>query len=120
MQQEELDAFIERFLSAWNSHDVDRIMAMMTPDCIFEPSARAWGTRLVGTQDVRAAVVGLFDSTPDIAWEPVRAFIAGDNVVAEVIATGTNPQGEAFRTPACDILTLRDGMIAAKRAYRKL
>ncbi|NJN22157.1 MAG: nuclear transport factor 2 family protein [Leptolyngbya sp. RL_3_1] len=116
----ELDDFVQGFLRTWSSHDVDAIMALMTDDCEFEPSSRAWGTHYQGTTAVRAAVEGLFKSAPNIQWQSVRHFAVGDEIVIEVLATGTNEQGEAFAIPACDLLTVKDGKIASKRAYRKL
>ncbi|MDA0672690.1 MAG: nuclear transport factor 2 family protein [Cyanobacteria bacterium] len=120
MTPNQLDDFVAGFLQTWSRHDVDAIMALMTEDCEFEPSARAWGTHYQGQAEVRAAVEGLFKSAPDIQWRAVRYWATADQVVIEVLATGTNAQGEPFEIPGCDLLTLREGKIASKRAYRKL
>ena len=116
----QLDDFVQSFLQTWSNHDVDAIMDLMTNDCEFEPSSRAWGIHYQGTAAVRAAVEKLFKSAPDIQWQAVRYFAAGEQIVIEVLATGTNDKGEPFKIPGCDLLTLRDGKIASKRAYRKL
>ena len=116
----QLDDFVQSFLQTWSSHDVDAIMDLMTNDCEFEPSSRTWGIHYQGTAAVRAAVEELFKSAPDIQWQAVRYFAAGEQIVIEVLATGTNDKGEPFKIPGCDLLTLRDGKIASKRAYRKL
>jgi len=120
MNPVQLDAFVRSFLQTWSSHDVDAIMDLMTEDCEFEPSSRSWGTHHKGTIAVRAAVEELFRSIPDIQWRAVRYFAAGDEIMIEVLATGTNEAGQPFETPGCDLLTLREGKIASKRAYRKL
>jgi len=120
MTPTQLDDFVQSFLQTWSSHDVDAIMGLMTSDCEFEPSSRAWGVHYQGSDAVRGAVEGLFKSAPDIQWRAVRYFAAGDQIVIEVLATGTNDQGEPFEIPGCDLLTLRDGKITSKRAYRKL
>lgn len=119
LAQENLDGFIQDFLKVWSEHDVDAIMALMTDDCEFEPSSRSWGVFYKGTTEVRAAVEGLFESAPDIQWRLIRYFVAANEVILELVATGTK-NGEPFEIPACDLLTLRDGKIASKRAYRKL
>lgn len=31
-------AFLDAFADAWNRHDTDEILAMMTADCVFESS----------------------------------------------------------------------------------
>jgi ketosteroid isomerase-like protein len=41
-------------------------------------------------------------------------------VVVELLVTGTLRNGTKTRFHACDILTMRDGLIAAKRSYRKV
>ena len=30
------DAFVERFLAPWNSHDVEGAMALMSDECLWE------------------------------------------------------------------------------------
>jgi hypothetical protein len=48
-----------------------------------------------------------------------RCLFGEDHAVFEFRVTGTPRGGAPFDLHACDILTLRGGMIAAKRAYRK-
>ncbi|MFQ5521879.1 MAG: nuclear transport factor 2 family protein [Candidatus Methylomirabilia bacterium] len=115
------EAFVKQFLEAWNAHDVDGVMALMTGDCVFEASfgVDAWGTRYTGAAEVRAGVEELFRSIPDIRWDGIRHFVCEDHAVVEWTTTGTRPGGVRFEVQGCDILTLREGKIAAKRAYRK-
>ena len=40
--------------------------------------------------------------------------------MVELLVIGTLGDGSKARFHACDILTLRDGLIAAKRSYRKV
>ena len=120
MTMVQLDDFVNRFLQTWSSHDVDAIMDLMSDDCEFEPSSRAWGIHYKGSEAVRKAIEELFKSAPDIQWQAVRYFQVGDEIVIEVLATGTTEKGEPFKIPGCDLLTLRDGKIISKRAYRKL
>jgi len=40
--------------------------------------------------------------------------------VVELLVIGTLGDGSKAPFHACDILTLRDGLIAAKRSYRKV
>ena len=120
MTSDELDNFINTFLQTWSRHDVDAIMDLMSDDCEFEPSSRAWGTHYKGAKAVREAVENLFKSAPDIQWRLIRYFAVDDEITIEVVASGTNDKGEPFEIPACDLLTLKDGKITSKRAYRKL
>ena len=47
---------LERFAAAWNRHDLDALMSMMTDDCVFEASAGpdVNGQRSEGRAAVRA------------------------------------------------------------------
>jgi ketosteroid isomerase-like protein len=41
MNREEAAGFAERFLSAWNSQDVDRVLSCYTEDCVYlDPNTR--------------------------------------------------------------------------------
>lgn len=116
----QLDDFVQSFLQTWSSHNISAIMDLMTDDCEFEPSSQAWGIYYKGAAEVRAAIEELFKSAPDIQWRSVRYFAVDNQIVIEVLAKATNKKGETVETPGCDLLTLREGKISSKRAYRKL
>jgi SnoaL-like domain len=78
------------------------------------------GTLYTGRADVRAAIVEAFKALPDVKCQPVRNSFGENHVVVELLVTGTLGDGSKARFHACDILTLRDGLIAAKRSYRKV
>lgn len=119
------DAFVEHFMEVWNAHDLDGIMALMTDDCLFEASfgLEPWGARYRGAAEVRAGIGKNFRNIPDIRWDELRHFVCADHApghaVVEWVTTGTPRGGKRFEVHGCDILTLRDGRIAAKRSYRK-
>ena len=112
---------LDRFAAAWNRHDVDAVMAMMTDDCVFEASAGpdANGHRSDGAQAVRAAFAAVFDVFPDAQWGNPRHFIAGDRGVSEWTFTGTRVDGSRVEVTGCDLFTFRGGRIAIKNSYRK-
>jgi ketosteroid isomerase-like protein len=115
------DAFVARFNEAWNGHRIDGIVEMMTDDVLFEPSfgSEAWGTRVRGKPAVRAFLEAMFQRIPDVRWDELRHFAHPEFVTVEWLTTGAPVDGQPFRVEGCDILTLRDGLIAAKRSYRK-
>src|SRR4030095_9149051 len=82
---------LERFADAWNRHDLDALMSMMTDDGVFEASAgpEGHGARSGGKQAVRAAYAEVFDTFPDAHWGNARHFVAGDRGVSEWTFTGT-------------------------------
>ena len=81
------------YAAAWNRHDLEAIMSMMTPDCIFETSGGPdpCGRRFVGQQAVRTAIAEIFASLPDIRFTAARHFSAGDRGVSEW--TMVDPRG---------------------------
>jgi taurine dehydrogenase small subunit len=60
----DLIALLECFADAWNRHDLDALMSMMTEDCVFEASAgpQLAGNRSVGQPAVRVAYAAVFDA----------------------------------------------------------
>ena len=62
------EAFVERFNTVWNGHDVDGILSMMTDDVVFEASfgKDPWGSRVVGKPAVREFLEEMFGRVADI------------------------------------------------------
>ena len=112
---------LEAFADAFNRHDVDALMAMMTNDCLFQASAgnAVDGERHEGQAAVRAAYAAVFDQFPDAHWGNARHFVIGDRGVSEWIFTGTMRDGRRVEVTGCDLFTLRDGKIAIKNSFRK-
>jgi ketosteroid isomerase-like protein len=115
------EAFVARFNTVWNGHDLDGIMAMMTDDVVFEASfgKDPWGTRAVGRAAVREEIAGILQRIPDVRWDEIRHFACPELAIVEWITTGTPRGGTRFEVFGCDVLALRDGKIAAKRSFRK-
>jgi steroid delta-isomerase-like uncharacterized protein len=112
---------LDRFAEAWNRHDLDALMSMMTDDCVFEASAgpEVNGQRSEGREAVRAAYASVFAAFPDARWRNPRHFIAGNRAVSEWTFTGTQRDGTRVEVNGCDLFTFRDGQIAVKNSYRK-
>ena len=112
---------LERFGDAWNRHDLDELMSMMTDDCVFEASAgpEINGQRSEGRHAVRAAYAAVFETFPDAHWANARHLIAGNRGVSEWTFTGTRKDGKRVEVTGCDLFTFRDGKIAIKNSYRK-
>ncbi len=117
----ELHELLIRFADAWNRHDLDALMSMMTVDCVFEASAgpEVNGQRNEGQAAVRAAYAAVFEAFPDAHWGSPRHFIAGERGVSEWTFTGTQRDGRRVEVAGCDLFTFRHGRIAVKDSYRK-
>lgn len=115
------EAMLQRFLRAWNAHDLDGIMTEMTEDAIFEPSfgPEPWGERFEGAASVRTGIAKNFQRIPDLQWQTFSQFVYDDHAVVEWLTTGTPQGGKPFKVHGCDIFFLRKGKVAIKRSYRK-
>ena len=100
----DLLSLLDQFAEAFNRHDLDALMSMMTDDCVFEASAGpdVNGQRSEGTQAVRAAFAAVFEAFPNARWEDARHFIAGDRAVSEWRFTGTQKDGKRVEVNGCD------------------
>ena len=114
-------AALDTFADAWNRHDADAILAMMTDDCIFEASRGpdVKGTVYTGQDEVRRGVDEVFAAVPDAQWNGPRHFVAGDRGVSEWVFTATSPDGSRVEVQGCDVFTFKQGKIAVKNSYRK-
>jgi steroid delta-isomerase-like uncharacterized protein len=116
-----MESLLQAFADAWNRHDVDALMSMMTADCVFEASGgnAVDGERHVGQRAVRAAYAAVFDQYPDAHWGDARHFVTGDRGVSEWTFTGTLKDGKRVEVTGCDLFTFRNGKIATKNSFRK-
>lgn len=114
-------AFLDAFADAWNRHDTDAILSMMTPDCVFEASRgpNAKGTVYHGQHEVRRGVDEVFATFPDAQWSRPAHFIAGDRGLSEWVFSATAQDGTRIEVQGCDVFTFRNGKIAVKNSYRK-
>lgn len=112
---------LQAFADAWNRHDLEALMSMMTTDCVFQASAGGAvdGERHEGQQAVRAAYAAVFEQFPDARWVNPRHFVAGNRAVSEWTFIGTLHDGTRVEVTGCDVFTLRHGKIAIKNSFRK-
>jgi len=115
------EAFVRQFGKVWNEHDLDGILAMFTEDVVFEASfgEEPWGTRAVGKAAARELIADLIERVPDVRWDEIRHFVCPEHATVESVTTGSPRGGQPFEVHLVDVLTIRDGKIAAKRSYRK-
>ncbi|MBA2643356.1 MAG: nuclear transport factor 2 family protein [Actinobacteria bacterium] len=110
----ELEQLIEQYDVAWNSHDVEAIVAFHTPDMVFENHTA--GERVAG-EDVRAHIARIFENWPDLHFRGRRLYAREDLVVSEWTATATDSDGRRLEWDGVDIFPFRDGLIARKDVY---
>ncbi|NYT75913.1 nuclear transport factor 2 family protein [Alcaligenaceae bacterium] len=112
---------LEAFGDAWNRHDIDALMSMVTDDCVFYTVAGPGilGSTFKGTDEVRKGFEMAWQTIPDAAWKDATHFVTGDRGVSECTFSGTNADGTRIEARMVDVFTFRDGKIAVKNAFRK-
>ena len=113
---------LEAFGAAWNAHDLEALLSMVTEDCVFETAAGAevFGNRFVGKDALRQAFAMAWHTWPDAQWMTPVHFVAGDRGVSEWTFVGTDRQGKRTQVRGVDIFVIREGLIARKDTYRKV
>ena len=106
---------IQRFHEAFNSHDINTIMALMTDDCVFENTSPAPdGERYVGQAAVRGMWERLFGASPNATFEIEDSFASEDRGVIR-----WRYDWGAGHVRGVDVFRVRDGKIAEKLSYVK-
>jgi steroid delta-isomerase-like uncharacterized protein len=65
-----MEEFAKRWLDAWNSHEPERLLALMTEDIVYDDSA--WPTTMRGHADVRAFLDSSWTAIPDLRFELIE------------------------------------------------
>ena len=111
---------IERFNEAFNSHDVDAIMAFMTDDVVFEnTSPRPDGERYEGEQAVRGFWEQLFGGSPSARFETEDIFAAADRCTVRWVYHWVDSEGKPGHVRGVDVFRVHDGRVAEKLSYVK-
>ena len=107
-------AAVEAFGRAFDTRDVDAIMATMTADCVFVDTGPPDGRRHVGAAAVRSAWAALFAASPEAVFTVEESLVCGDRVVQlwRYDFAGGHVRG-------IDVFTVRDGLVAEKQSYVK-
>ena len=110
---------VHQFNDAFNRHDVDAIMALMTDDCVFENTRPAPdGTRYAGQDAVRAFWQQFFANSPQARFEFTDLFAAGDRALVRWTYHWIK-NGAAGHVRGVDVFRIRDGKVAEKLSYVK-
>lgn len=110
---------VTRFENAFNTYDVDALMADMTDDCVFEhvaPAAASLG-RHEGQAAVRAVWEALQVHFPGHRFELEDIFGVGARCACRWKLRWPLPEGGEGTARGVDIFRVRDGKIAEKLTY---
>jgi ketosteroid isomerase-like protein len=119
---QDVAALLSRYQRAWAEGDIDSIIAMTVPDGVYEASfgPYPWGERFVGPEEIRTALLDMRIGEPGRArHEYLETHIIGDRGFAMWRNVQDGPDGPTVTMQGADFYRFRDGMVAAKIAYRK-
>ena len=115
--------FMARWADAWNSHEPQRVLDLMTDDIVYDDSASPETMR--GHADVRAFLDMTWRAFPDLHFEAIGEPLVGAHEPRAAIwwrgtAThsgrieppGLDPTGKRIEFEGADFHTYRDGQLA--------
>ena len=106
------------YRDAFFARDVDAIIALVTPDFVFENVTG--GERVEGAEAVRGHIVAIHARWPDLRFEERdEGILAGaGHAVAEWTARATHPDtGAVIEWDGLDLILVRDGRICRNAVY---
>jgi steroid delta-isomerase-like uncharacterized protein len=122
------EAIAGRYAEAWNSQDLESILAAHSEDGIFH--LHAGGEPAEGRDAIRAAFAGVLAQLPDVNFEQKHLTVTDEGWILESTMSGTPAEGSEFdgeqvgapgariAIDCLDVIRLdADGLIAEKHTY---
>jgi steroid delta-isomerase-like uncharacterized protein len=114
---------LEQLIEAENSHDLERMLALMTDDVVIEDVP--FGMIMRGKDGVKQGFSGFFAAAADFKVEPKSWVINDRSFALEVIFTGTQKgdlpglpaTGKRFYVRGCSYGEFENGKIKGRRDY---
>jgi ketosteroid isomerase-like protein len=111
---------IERFNQAFNDHDVEGVLALMTDDCLFENTyPPPDGERIQGKPAMRAWLEEFFAASTQAYFEFEEIVLCGESAFQRWIYRWVDADGAAGHVRGVDVFHLRDGKVAQKLSHVK-
>ena len=107
---------------AFNSRDADAIAAFFADDATFymasgpDPDGRA----VKGKSAIRKVLADRFLVIPDMSWDFIYGYTAGERAVTVWRVTGNATDGTVLDFQGCDLWEFRDGLVLNKDTYWKI
>ena len=121
----EITPILEDYASAWNEHDVDKLVSFFDDNCVYEDLATE--NIRYGKEEVRAFLSDLFVSFPDVRFEHRSVFASGNRGLREWSMSGTftgstdvmkiMSTGKLFSIRGASVLEFRGGRISRNSDY---
>lgn len=125
-QSDWIPGLVRQWLDAWNSHQADRVLALLTEDV--DARDDSWPQPMHGHADVRTFLTALWRATPDMTFElisgpyvvpgePRAAFHwrGSGTFTGPMVPPGFAPTGRRWEADGADFHEYRDGRISRLR-----
>lgn len=111
---------IDKFNEAFNHHDVEAMMKMMTEECIFDNTFPAPdGSLYQGKEVVKQFWISFFANSPHARIEIEEMISCGDRIIQRWKYHWQESNGKKGFVRGVDIFLLQNSLIAEKRSYVK-
>jgi steroid delta-isomerase-like uncharacterized protein len=104
----------DEFIAAWNAHDADRALALLSNDVVWQDVASPEPLR--GKPAIRQYLQGWFTAFPDLNATVKNRVVTEDQVAAEVAFTGTN-NGPLQMMPGAPAIPATGKKVMGKGTY---
>jgi steroid delta-isomerase-like uncharacterized protein len=117
------EQLFKQFMEAENSHDIDKILSLVTDDVVIEDVA--WGIVMKGKDAVRQSYSDFLKAIPDFKLEPKSWIITDKSFAIETIFSGTQKgdfpglpaTGKHFTIRGCSFGEIQNGKVKGRRDY---
>jgi steroid delta-isomerase-like uncharacterized protein len=117
------EQLFKQFMEAENSHDVERVLALVTDDVVIEDVT--WGIVMKGKDGVRQGYTDFIKVVPDFKLEPKSRIITDKSFAVELVFSGTHKgdfpglpaTGKRFSIRDCSFGELQNGKVKGRRDY---
>jgi steroid delta-isomerase-like uncharacterized protein len=114
-----------RYIDAWNSHDIEAIVASVTDDFIYDERPATMDRPLHGRTAFREYLKRIFGAFPDLRIELTTCDVGAALAVSESIMRGTHlgslnglpPTRRRITTRVACVFEVRNGQLAHERLY---
>jgi ketosteroid isomerase-like protein len=116
------DELLDKIHAAFNSRDADLIASYFAEDAIFYMASGPDfnGRAIRGRTAIRKVLADRFIRIPDMYWEPIYGYSAGDRAVTVWRVTGHASDGTVLDYQGCDLWEFRNGLVQNKDTYWKI
>jgi steroid delta-isomerase-like uncharacterized protein len=118
-----VERILQEWADAWSAHEPDRLLALFTPEVLYEDVT--FGVAVRGSEQLRTFATNVFAAVPDLRIELDRHFGNGSMAAMEWVMSGTHRgdfpglpgTGKRFSFRGVTVVELAGGRIQRNSDY---